>query len=122
MVGIGFNINVTSEELGDKLKDIATSVLIEQGKAAAMEALIEELLNRLDYWYDLVRDNKYDVIKDAWCKHSAVLNKQVSLNSQKSSYQGKVVDLDPCQGIAVALADGTIRWWQGEEVELLRPI
>ncbi|MFA5794898.1 MAG: biotin--[acetyl-CoA-carboxylase] ligase [Candidatus Brocadiia bacterium] len=122
VLGIGMNVNVGQKELPDDIKDIATSALIENGYEIAIQPLTEELIIRLDYWYQALRDKKDDLINDAWRNYSAVLNKMVSLRSKDCAYQGKAVDLDPCKGIAVEQSDGTIKWWQGDEVELLRPI
>lgn len=122
VLGIGVNINVTEKEMPDEIKTIATSVLIEKGCEVAIQPLTEELIIRLDHWYQVLKNKEDDIIKDSWRNYSAVLNKMVSLRSKNCVYQGKAVDLDPCKGIAIQLPDGAVKWWQGDEVELLRPI
>ncbi|MFH1227960.1 MAG: biotin--[acetyl-CoA-carboxylase] ligase [Planctomycetota bacterium] len=122
VMGVGMNVNIAQEELPEEIKDIATSALAEKGYEMAIQPLTEELIIRLDYWYQLLKDKQDNVINDAWRNYSAVLNRMVSLRSKDCAYQGKAVDLDPCKGIAIEQSDGTIKWWQGDEVELLRPI
>lgn len=122
VLGIGMNVNIKQDELPDELKDIATSVLMEKGCEMDIQPLAEKLIIRLDHWYQALKDKKDDVIKDAWCSYSSVMNKMVSLRFKDCTHQGKVVDLDPCKGIAIQLPDGAVKWWQGDEVELLRPI
>ncbi|MFH1230460.1 MAG: biotin--[acetyl-CoA-carboxylase] ligase [Planctomycetota bacterium] len=124
VIGIGMNVNITESELPADLKDITTSIGIEQKKTIMLELepITRDLICFLDKWYQKIINKELKSIQDAWREFSGVLNRTVSIKIKDGLIEGKLVDLDPCKGIALSDNEGNTRWWSGEKVELLRLI
>lgn len=120
VLGIGFNVNLSFEEIPADLKSIATSLLIEKNHTIEMRMLTRHLLIYLDNWYEKIVTKDYEPIKIAWREMSGVMNQQVIIKKQDEQIEGLVTELDPCEGISLKMPDGTIRQFQGEQVESLR--
>jgi BirA family transcriptional regulator, biotin operon repressor / biotin---[acetyl-CoA-carboxylase] ligase len=124
VMGIGMNVNITESELPADLKDTTTSIIIEQNKTIILELepIIRDLICFMDKWYLKIINRELKPIQDAWREFSGVLNKTVTIKVKEESIEGKLVDLDPCKGIALLDDKGNTVWWSGEKVELLRLI
>ena len=123
VIGIGMNINITEPEIPDELKNITTSIIIEQNKTTELEIkpIISNLIYAVDRWYQKISAKDTQSINDAWKKHSSVINKKVTIQIKNSSLEGKLVNLDIYKGIALEDKDGNVAWFRGETVEMLRP-
>lgn len=124
VMGIGINVNITESELPADLKDITTSIGIEQKTPVILELepITRDLIYSLDKWYQKIINKELKSIQDAWREFSGVLNRMVSIKIKDGLIEGKLVDLDPYKGIALLDNEGNTRWWSGEKVELFRLI
>ncbi|MFH0887606.1 MAG: biotin--[acetyl-CoA-carboxylase] ligase [Planctomycetota bacterium] len=124
VIGIGVNVNITESELPADLKAITTSIGIEQKTPIILELepITRDLIYSLDKWHQKIINKELKSIQDAWRKFSGVLNRMVSIKINDELLEGKLVDLDPCKGIALLDNEGNTCWWSGEKVELLRLI
>ena len=80
---------------------------------------IKGLIYILDKWY---QEKDSNAINEAWKNYSSVLNNMVTIQIKNSSVQGKIVDLDIFNGIALEDNSGKVQWYRGEIVEMLRLI
>lgn len=120
VLGIGFNANLSSDEIPAELKPIITSLLIEKKHVIDMQMLTRHLLIYLDNWYEKIVTQDYEPINLTWREMSGVMNRQVIIKTQGESIEGLVTELDPCAGISLKMPDNTTRQFQGEQVESLR--
>ncbi|MDI6732918.1 MAG: biotin--[acetyl-CoA-carboxylase] ligase [Planctomycetota bacterium] len=122
VLGVGMNINISESEMPSELKNITTSLLIENNSAVPfkLEVIIVDLIYLLDKWYQKIVNKELNAIQDTWREFSAVLNKNVSIQVKGQSLEGKVTDLDPCKGIELKDRSGNAQWWRGEMVDMLR--
>lgn len=91
---LGIGINVGAMEFPEELKEIATSVSNECGFPVEKEALLEEILKELEYWYPTLWDGSFLAESKA---RSILLGKDilvVDVNAEGGSYMAKAVDLD----------------------------
>lgn len=122
VMGIGFNINIDESEMPTELKNLTTSLIKENTAAAGLkiEFIAADLICLLDKWHQKIVENKLEDIREAWRNFSGVLNKNVVIKVKDRLLEGKIVDIDPCNGFALQEQNGAANWWRGETVEMLR--
>lgn len=107
VIGIGLNINMTSDELAN-IPQAATSMQIEKGEPFSVEAVkeyyvrlfLKKLIEALSTGFDQVLRNWQKSLE--W-----MLQALVSVQTEKSRLQGKVVALHPDGGLIIELPCGT---------------
>jgi biotin-(acetyl-CoA carboxylase) ligase len=104
----------------EDLKDITTSIIIENNRNYNIDLIINDLIYFLDKWYCKMLNKELENIQNAWREFSCVLDKMVCLKVKGDLLEGKVVDLDLCKGIALLNNKGERQWLAGETVEMFR--
>lgn len=122
VVGIGFNVNISTHEIPVELKEEMTSLMIEKGKLVELRESARLLLCYLDLWYQKLINQDYATISSKWQQSSSVLNKTVIIKQEGKSFTGEVIELDPCNGIILRLDSNETKLFRGECVESLRLI
>ena len=120
VLGVGFDVNITSDEILPELKQEMTSLMIEKGETIDLHNLARLFLCYLDVWYQKILTGDYASISARWRNLSALIGKRVRLQEKTNYFEGKVTDLDPCAGISLELGSGEVKTFRGENVELLR--
>jgi BirA family biotin operon repressor/biotin-[acetyl-CoA-carboxylase] ligase len=118
VVGIGLNVNVAAETFPDELAPIATSLMIEGGKAINLAAAARALLEALDRWVGELKGG-LRTIRREWRARSAILGRPVRVREGGRVYTGVVDDLDPIEGLELRLSAGPVRHFRGEYIERL---
>ena len=90
IIGIGINVN---NETKDALKNIAISLKEKTNKNISRVILLKNLLEKLDYYYDFLRNNKTNEIKKKWLDYSNIINKKISIIQEKEEFIGIVRDI-----------------------------
>jgi BirA family biotin operon repressor/biotin-[acetyl-CoA-carboxylase] ligase len=80
ILGIGLNVNTPQEGLSDALKDLATSVQQHVGGPVSRIWLLHAVLERVEYWYGLFCDNRFDAVLEAWSEFDTTTGRQVEVN------------------------------------------
>jgi BirA family biotin operon repressor/biotin-[acetyl-CoA-carboxylase] ligase len=106
IVGMGVNLNVERESFPDTLRDSATSVRAETGKAVDTCRFLAALLLRLEEFYELVEANNLDAIRRKWEKRSDIVGDTISLGTRHNRRQGVVLGLGARGGLRIELSEG----------------
>ncbi len=99
VVGIGCNINMTEEEMGDEIRLKATSLSMETKKFYQRAAICGNLFTNLEKYYTIFREKGETEICNIWEKRAAITGKYLEITQMGTSYKGV------CEGIGV---DGAI--------------
>lgn len=104
IVGIGININ--QSEFPKELEQTATSLFLSTGKTYNRYEILEQVLQKFEYWYSIIQSQNFTRIIEQW--------------QRLSSMMGKMIRVDQCghliQGIATAIApDGALILKNGNE-------
>ena len=102
IIGIGLNCNCLASDLPDK----ATSLRQATGQIIDRHHLARSILTHLEEWLDHCLADGRAHIRQAYLQRSDLLGRTVELLCQGRRYCGRVVDLDPFQGILVQLDHG----------------
>ncbi|MCK4849970.1 MAG: biotin--[acetyl-CoA-carboxylase] ligase [Phycisphaerae bacterium] len=115
IIGVGLNCNCLPDELPNK----ATSLRQESGRIIDRHALARSILAHLEAWIDCCLSDRRQHIRQAYLQMSDLLGRTVQISCQGRRYSGRVVDLDPFQGILVQLDHGGVRLFSPATTSLL---
>ena len=110
IVGVGVNVNLTTEELPTG----ATSIFLESKKRFSLEKTLSSILAVLREQYEGLGEEK--TVVDDWWKHCAHRIRPVMIETGNGKVRGKSVGVNPDGSIIiqtetgnVTVADGTLR-------------
>lgn len=115
IIGIGLNCNC----LGDELPPNAISLRQAASQIIDRHALARSILSHLEAWIEHCLNDRREHIRQAFLQRSDLLGRTVQLTCQGHRYSGRVVDLDPFQGILVQLERGGVRLFSPATTSLL---
>ncbi|NMA54440.1 MAG: biotin--[acetyl-CoA-carboxylase] ligase [Firmicutes bacterium] len=91
VVGIGINVNTSS--FPTEVSASATSLALEQGRSVCRRQLLQLLLEKLEYWYQILSADQ-DQILERWRQLTITLGKRVSVYSPNFTVHGLALDID----------------------------
>jgi len=115
IIGIGLNCNCQQDDLpstATSLREVASQFVDRHG-------LGRSILKHLDDWLQICLADRRQEVRQVYLDLSDLLGRSVKLTSQGREYSGRVVDLDPFQGILVQLDHGGVRLFTPAETTLL---
>jgi BirA family biotin operon repressor/biotin-[acetyl-CoA-carboxylase] ligase len=117
VVGIGVNVNQSSEEFPEEIKGQATSLAIERGAPLEREALLAEILAQCEDCYGQWREGGFDLFRGQWNENALFMGENVRCGA----VEGKLLGLDQDGGLLVESRRGVEKLVSGE-VFGLRPV
>jgi BirA family biotin operon repressor/biotin-[acetyl-CoA-carboxylase] ligase len=93
VVGIGCNINMTQEEMGEEIRLKATSLSTEAKKTYKRAAICGNLFTNLEKYYTIFREKGETEICSIWEKRAAITGKYLEITQMGVHYSGI------CEGI-----------------------
>lgn len=110
VVGIGVNINQTTEDFPPALLEKATSLRTETGQVQSRKALFCAILERLESLYLSFKNREGFDLALAYCKmHSATLGHHVSFLKNGITQSGLALDLDAHGSLVIQLENGEVQ-------------
>ncbi|NBI07516.1 biotin--[acetyl-CoA-carboxylase] ligase [Senegalia massiliensis] len=95
VIGIGINANLDEKDLTDDIKEMATSIKIENGSIVNRENLIIDILEKFEYLYeDFLKTKSLNKTLDICSEKSALLGKMVYLVKGEERFKVRAIDLD----------------------------
>ncbi|MFK5927797.1 MAG: biotin--[acetyl-CoA-carboxylase] ligase [Desulfuromusa sp.] len=108
ILGIGINLNMTSDQFPQQLNYPATSVLLETGQPVDRLFFLRTFLQCLDSYYLEFLQEGFIPIRRRWEKLCNMMNIRVEVNQQTRKLQGTVVGLDPEGALRLQLDNGHV--------------
>ncbi len=94
VIGIGLNVNMTSGEIPPELSDIATSIKIETGRETNLTELLKNLLQKLQLWYNIFKQEGFNHVKNEWENYFSWMGKEVVVYQDGFSITGIAERID----------------------------
>ena len=110
-VALGIGVNVARMDFPEELRDIATSVENECGRAVSRSRLIAEISNRLDALYDQLPTGEFMAENRA---RSNVIGRDVTVLRGDERYEAHAIDIDEQGRLVVRTDAGVTRLGAGE--------
>lgn len=119
VIGVGINCNQKKESFPPDLHDIATSIDIESKTVCDRISLAKRLLVSFDEWLGVMtKDGK--AVLDRWYELSAQLGRRVTLQYNRRNFTGRVLGIDPQEGLIVQLENGGVRMFPAGQTAMVR--
>lgn len=118
LVGIGLNVNITEKELPKHTRLPATSLAIENKGLVDRILFARALLQDIDKWYSILRDEHFRYIADRWKELCVTVGQKLTVTEGKTEYSGKVIDISNNGGLMLKLDNGQIKIFRGEHATI----
>ncbi|WP_026676975.1 biotin--[acetyl-CoA-carboxylase] ligase [Fictibacillus gelatini] len=88
IIGIGMNVNLSSDELPDEIRGIATSLQIETGQAIRRADLIAAVMKEMELLYKQYLQEGFHLIKLLWESYALSLGKRIKVRTISGEFEG----------------------------------
>jgi len=104
VVGLGVNVNTTASHLPEG----ATSLKIESRKHFSRVEVIQEILRRTEFWYNLFQVEGFKPVVKRWKELSVTLGKHIRISEPGEDMYGKAMDIDDDGGLLIRSDSGVV--------------
>jgi len=101
IIGIGVNVSHAEEDFPQELLDKATSLRIEAKQPVDRNMILENIIERLDFYYKCLERRDTGVIMDFCRQKSATLGREVRIIEPDGELRGKAVALTDKGGLVI---------------------
>ena len=108
VIGMGVNVNTPAECLPPEIEAIATSLCALTGRTFSRAGLLRTYLEKLESWYALFRERRFEPIRERWLEIARIIGKQVKIAGVDRTYEGEVVDIDPIGFLILKSPSGAV--------------
>jgi BirA family transcriptional regulator, biotin operon repressor / biotin---[acetyl-CoA-carboxylase] ligase len=108
VIGMGVNVNTPAESLPPEIVAIATSLCAVTGRTFPRAGMLRTYLEKLEGWYALFRERRFEPIRERWLEIARIIGKQVKIAGVDRTYEGEVVDIDPTGFLILKSPDGNV--------------
>lgn len=98
---IGIGINVSDSPPDSAVEKPATSLRDHTPQHMDRNEIIRCVLQRLDHWVAAISDGKLKKLHDGWRNRCGMINQWISVQSNGDCYTGRVLDVDPLDGLVL---------------------
>lgn len=120
VTGIGINVNMDLDVLPDVVKEVATSIKMETGKLFSRTKIIQEILNEISNWYNVLKEKRHSELLSCWRQLTSTLGRKVEIILGNETLQGLAESITDEGMLIVRLPSGLSRIIQYGELTLLR--
>ena len=106
IVGIGINVNLKNHELPEEIGQPATSLTIEKEAFIDRTNFARALLQNLDSWYLILKDERYDHIVDKWQEFCMNIGRRVNVRNTRKEFEGVFLGISKNGELILQLDDG----------------
>lgn len=118
LIGIGLNVNIAEKELPEQTRLPVTSLAIESKGFVDRIQLAKALLQDIDKWYSILRDEHFRYITERWKELCITVGEKLTITDCGAEYTGKVIDISNNGGLMLKLDDGQIKIFRGEHATI----
>ena len=119
VLGLGINVNISSDVFPAEVRGIATSLLVETGELTSRVAWVQNFLEIMDQEYSRVQSEGFADILARWRQYSVTLGCQVDVRLGERNVFGTALNVDEEGALLVRTELGIEKFVAGEVT--LRP-
>ncbi len=119
VLGMGIDVNLSTQEIPLQIRTIATSLSLESGRHIDRPALAARLLEELDIAYHGILSGRFSALADEWERHCTTLGRRVSIRVGPREIHGLAEALDEQGALLLRTEHGRLERIIGGEVSLL---
>jgi BirA family biotin operon repressor/biotin-[acetyl-CoA-carboxylase] ligase len=118
ILGIGVDVNLSTNEFPAELRKTATSLKIETGKTISRPELATAILHELDHDYARVCGNFFTDVADEWEAHCTTIGRAVTIQIGGRRVSGRAESLDDDGALLLRTEHGHLERITGGDVTL----
>ncbi|WP_018702535.1 bifunctional biotin--[acetyl-CoA-carboxylase] synthetase/biotin operon repressor [Anaeromusa acidaminophila] len=93
VLGIGINVSLQENDFPEELRNIGASISMGAGREVSRVEVLQKLLERLEYWYEVVKKEGFEPVLKAWRRESITLGQPVRVLAGEETYDGVAEEL-----------------------------
>jgi BirA family biotin operon repressor/biotin-[acetyl-CoA-carboxylase] ligase len=117
-LGVGVDVNLTTNEFPLELRKIATSLRIETGKLITRAELATAVLRELDRDYARICTGKFEEVADEWEEHCTTIGQRVVISMGDRKMRGFAESLDDDGALVLRTEHGRLERVMGGDVSV----
>ncbi|WP_319404229.1 biotin--[acetyl-CoA-carboxylase] ligase [uncultured Anaeromusa sp.] len=114
VLGIGINVSLQESDFPEELRNIGASVSMGAEREVSRVELLQKLLERLEYWYQVVKQEGFEPVLEAWRRESVTLGQPVRVLAGEETYDGVAEELAEDGSLLVRTENGLRRVLAGD--------
>lgn len=108
VIGVGMNVN--QNQFSEELKERATSLKLEEGRAFQRSAIIASVLERFESYYEqLLKDGNLAGLQSSYNELLVNRGRQVQILEPKNHYEAHASGINEAGELVVTMEDGSVR-------------
>jgi BirA family biotin operon repressor/biotin-[acetyl-CoA-carboxylase] ligase len=120
IIGVGVNVNQSSDEFPEHLRETATSLKNITGVPISRTALAEAILREMDKDYKRITHGRFEEIAQEWANNCGTLDKDVDIQTGHRRITGRAESLDEAGALLVRTQHGRIERVVGGDVTVAK--
>ncbi|MCY6372137.1 biotin--[acetyl-CoA-carboxylase] ligase [Clostridium ganghwense] len=110
IMGIGINVNIEKEEFPEEIKEVASSLKIQNGEYIKRKELVSRVLNNFEKLYEeFIREENISKSIKVCRERSILLGKEVRIIDRGKTTKAKALELSEDGKLVVQYEDGKIK-------------
>ena len=106
VLGIGINVSLQESDFPEELRNIGASVSMGAEREVSRVEVLQKLLERLEYWYQVVKQEGFEPVLEAWRRESVTLGQPVRVLAGEETYDGVAEELAEDGSLLVRTENG----------------
>ncbi|HOP62419.1 MAG TPA: biotin--[acetyl-CoA-carboxylase] ligase [Spirochaetota bacterium] len=119
IVGIGINVNMSSDDMSAEIKEKSTSLLMESGSELDRKKLLSDIIESFNKWFNIWLSNGFHEIREQWIKHNVTIGRMLEVNLWDEYYCGQAVGMDQSGSLEILDSNNVVRKINSGEVSLI---
>ncbi|AIF69175.1 hypothetical protein PAP_03780 [Palaeococcus pacificus DY20341] len=105
VLGIGLNVNIDKNDLPENIRMHSISLKEVLGAEIPIEEVFKVLIRRLEHWYAVFKEEKYEDILQKWREY-AILGRKVRIIREEGEIEGVALGVDELGALIVETSTG----------------
>ncbi|MER2263156.1 MAG: biotin--[acetyl-CoA-carboxylase] ligase [Psychrobacillus sp.] len=120
IIGIGINVNQTSESFEGALESIATSLKLETGEDVNRALLTSKVLYYLEKYSDMYITLGFEPIKLIWESYNCTIGNRIRATTLRDTIEGVAIGMTNDGALQLQLDNGEIKGIYSADIDLLK--
>ncbi|ASK63356.1 biotin--[acetyl-CoA-carboxylase] ligase [Virgibacillus phasianinus] len=117
VLGMGINVNHTSDDIPDELRNKATSIYIESKQERSIKDVIQQILQAFEPAYEHYIKHGFSDTKDKWESYGFKIGQEININTMRNSWTAKFNGIASDGALLIENDDGQIKKMYSAEID-----
>lgn len=119
VIGIGLNVNLTTEDMPEIIREKATSLMVEYGTVLNRRSLLDEILRNYTKWYNVWSSDGFGPVRNEWLKYNVTIGRNIKVNLWDEYFRGEAVGMDMAGSLEIVDSNNEVQKINSGEVSFI---